>query len=70
MKLCNCGSGLSSFWANDARGIPLTRVCEDCRESKLSKYRPEVLEDSNYKADEEIEPDYWDQADRWELLEH
>lgn len=54
---CPCGSGLTSRWANDARGIPLARVCPKCREQKLSGYRPEVLTDSNYDADEPIEGD-------------
>ena len=54
---CPCGSGLTSRWANDARGIPLARVCPKCREQKLSGYRPEVLTDSNYEADEPIEED-------------
>lgn len=54
---CPCGSGLTSRWANDARGIPLARVCEKCREQKLSGFRAEVLTDSNYEADEQIEED-------------
>jgi len=54
---CHCGSGQPSWWENDARGIPLARVCEKCKEEKLSKYRPEVLTDSNYEADEPIEPE-------------
>ncbi len=54
---CPCGSGLTSRWANDARGIPLARVCPKCRAEKLSHYRPEVLSDSNYEADEPIEED-------------
>jgi hypothetical protein len=54
---CPCGSGLSSRWANDARGIPLARVCPKCREQKLSGYRPEVLTDGNYSADEDIDGD-------------
>jgi hypothetical protein len=54
---CPCGSGLASRWANDARGIPLARICPACEEQKLSVYRPEVLTDSNYYADEQIEPD-------------
>lgn len=53
---CNCGSGQRSWWEYDARGIPLTRVCPKCRESQLAKYRPEVLTDSNYLADEPIDP--------------
>ena len=46
-----------SWWEYDARGIPLCRVCDSCQEQKLSAYRPEVLNDSNYEADEDIEPD-------------
>lgn len=52
---CPCGSGLDSHWENDARGIPLCRVCPKCREAKLAQYRPEVLTDLNYEADEPIE---------------
>jgi hypothetical protein len=55
MKVCHCGSGQSSWWESDARGIPLARVCSECRDKKLSKYRPEVLTNSNYYADEPIE---------------
>lgn len=44
-----------SWWEHDARGIPLARVCEKCMEEKLSVYRPEVLKDSNYYADEPID---------------
>ncbi|MGY3484432.1 hypothetical protein ACVW1C_002315 [Bradyrhizobium sp. USDA 4011] len=54
---CPCGSGLLSRWANDARGIPLTRVCPKCEDEKLSHYRPEVLTDSSYEADEAIDGD-------------
>lgn len=54
---CDCGSGLDSHWENDARGIPLARVCPKCRAKKLSGFRPEVLTDSQYEVDEEIEPD-------------
>lgn len=55
MKLCPCGSGKESWWENDARGIPLARVCVDCKKEKLNKFRPEVLTDSQYEADEPIE---------------
>lgn len=54
---CICGSGKPSWPESDARGIPLGRVCEDCMEEKLGSYRPEVLEDPNYEADEPIEPE-------------
>jgi hypothetical protein len=32
-------------------------VCDSCREAKLSKYRPDVLSDAKYWADEPIEPE-------------
>jgi hypothetical protein len=54
---CPCGSGQQSWWENDARGIPLARVCIKCKRAKLSGYRPEVLTDSNYECDEPIEED-------------
>lgn len=44
-----------SWWANDARGIPLARVCDLCYAKKTSKYRKEVLTDGNYQADEPID---------------
>lgn len=34
-----------SLWAHDAQGIPLCRVCDRCIDEKLSRYRPEILED-------------------------
>jgi len=59
-KECTCGSGLHTFAEHDARGIFLCYTCDKCREEKLSRYRPEVLTDSNYYADEPIEPeDYY-----------
>jgi len=33
----------NSWWEHDARGIPLCRVCDECREVALSRYKPEVL---------------------------
>lgn len=52
---CPCGSGLDSIWYNDARGIPLCRICDECMDAKLARYRPEVLNNPNYEADEPIE---------------
>ena len=46
-----------SWWENDARGIPLARVCAVCKRAKLSGFRPEVLTDSNYDYDGPIEED-------------
>jgi len=57
-RLCKCGSGEDSYWVNDARGIPLTRVCVDCEDEKLSGYRPEILTGySQADVDEPIEAD-------------
>ena len=52
-----------SWWEYDARGIELCRVCDKCRKAKLARYRPEVLTDSQYEADdlgddEPLDPDY------------
>lgn len=55
MKPCPCGSGKNSWWENDARGIPLARVCADCKQKRLSVYRSEVLNNPQYEADEPIE---------------
>ena len=54
---CNCGSGLESYILYDARGIPCGHVCDDCEEEKASKFRPEVMSDPDYYADEPIEPE-------------
>lgn len=54
---CPCGSGKDSYWQYDARGIPLTRTCDDCHDEKMAGYRPDVLTDSNYWADEPIDAD-------------
>jgi hypothetical protein len=45
---CDCGSGLDSSWAYDARGIELCRTCDACHGEKMKKYRPDVLSDRNY----------------------
>ena len=62
----------NSWWMNDAKGIPLCRVCDDCEEAAKSMYAPEVLGIGRYEdvVDEQIEseydfdqdeigPDYW-----------
>jgi hypothetical protein len=54
---CPCGSGLESEWQYDARGIELCRTCPKCHKEKMKKYRPDVLTDRNYWADEAIEED-------------
>lgn len=56
-RSCPCGSGQDSYWAKDARGIELARVCSKCKKAKLAGYRPEVLSNPNYACDEAIESD-------------
>lgn len=54
----SCGmhtKGDGSWWEHDARGIPLARVCNDCKKEKLDKFRPDVLNDQYYWADEPID---------------
>lgn len=57
VKPCRCGSGLPSRWLFDARGIELCRACDKCEAARLRGYRPEVLTDGGYEADEAIEAD-------------
>lgn len=55
-----------SWWEHDAHGIPLCRVCDDCRAQKLARYRPEIL--TGYTEDdvnEPIEPDYGYGEEHW-----
>ncbi len=33
----------NSWWLNDARGIPLSRVCGECIDAVEATYKPEVL---------------------------
>ena len=54
---CSCGSRLEAPQHLDARGIFLTYACEQCWPEKRRQFRPEVLEDPNYEADEPIEPE-------------
>jgi len=54
---CGCGSKESSWWALDAQGIEIARVCSHCQERKLSGYRPEILTGYDQSdVDEPIEP--------------
>ena len=57
LKPCHCGSGKPAGWNYDARGIPLCKTCVVCHDEKMKGYRKEVLTDSNYEADEQIEPE-------------
>ena len=57
LRYCN-HEGEHSWWEHDARGIPLCKVCDRCEEAKLSMYRPDVLYNPKYQADEQIEEEY------------
>lgn len=50
----NTPSANETWWEYDGRGIPLCRVCDDCRDQKLSRYRPEILR--HYTQDDVDEP--------------
>ena len=54
-KECSCGSGKEPWPIEDARGIFLTFVCEECKEEKLSHFRKDVLTDPDYWHDEPID---------------
>jgi hypothetical protein len=52
---------MNSWWLNDAKNIPLCRVCDDCLDIVMKRYLPEVLGLSGqYEdvVDETIEEDY------------
>lgn len=53
LKLHECKRE-ESWWEHDAQGIPLARVCEECKEAKLSRYRPEIL--TGYTQEDVSEP--------------
>lgn len=54
-RLCFCGSELPRFELIDARGIFCAYVCDSCEAEKRSRYRPEIFDDGDYWADEEID---------------
>jgi hypothetical protein len=54
---CTCGSKLYPQWQYDARGIELCKTCPKCHDERMSGYRPDVLTDNQYWADEPIEED-------------
>ena len=57
----------SESWVEvDARGIYLCRVCSNCVEDKLARYRTEILTGySQADVDEPIESDSWGSDDDW-----
>lgn len=52
---CSCESHKHWYWLTDGYGIPLCKVCEDCKEKKLRLYRPDIF--TAYEAEEPINPD-------------
>jgi len=63
MREHQCVGGVWStnptWWVNDAQGIPLCKVCEDCEREKLSRYNPVILRGYTQEdVDEPIEADY------------
>jgi hypothetical protein len=57
LQECPCGSGEFPEKQYDARAIFLCYTCSKCEKEKLSRYRPDVLTDHDYWADEAIEED-------------
>ncbi len=50
----------SSWWLNDAKAIPIRRICDNCVDYWLGYYSPEVLGISGSYTDvvdDNIEPD-------------
>lgn len=57
VRTCPCGSGRERFPQHDARGIFLTFTCTACHDERMKRFRPEVLRDPQYEADEPIDAD-------------
>ena len=55
---CECGKLGEAEERYDARGIYLMRCCDKCWREKRKGYRPDVLSDPGFWADEPIEEDY------------
>jgi hypothetical protein len=53
--------GRFAWWAKDAQGIPLCKVCDQCKSARLARYRPEIL--SGYDASDVDDP--IDPEDAW-----
>jgi hypothetical protein len=51
----------NSWWLNDARGIPCSRVCDEpgCLEAVKARYKPEVFGEGRYEdaVEEPIDPE-------------
>jgi len=52
---CDCGSGETRYPLYDGYNIFLCYACDICKEQKLGRYRPDIME--KYLCDEPIEED-------------
>lgn len=58
MRLCSCGSGLSSYELLDCHGIYCARVCDDCESVVRGRFNPWIFSGySQADVDEPIEPE-------------
>jgi len=51
---CQCGSGHVPYSIYDGYGIFIRKVCKECEDNLLKKYRKDIFE--NYDCDEPIDP--------------
>ncbi len=59
----------NSWWLNDAMGIPLSRVCDECTDEVRKGYSPEVLgEYGEYEdvVEDTIEPEDGSLSEDWD----
>jgi hypothetical protein len=52
----NCNNTKPTYWLYDGYGIPLVKVCDNCKESQLKRFRKDI--NTRYEADEEIQSDW------------
>lgn len=56
-----CHNKQNSWWLNDVKGIPVSRVCDECIEVVKSQYDPAIFGEGSRSyeevVDEPIEPE-------------
>lgn len=52
---CRCGSGKERRELNDARGIFVAYVCDDCEATVKKRYRADIFTNPGYETDEPID---------------
>jgi hypothetical protein len=45
----------NSWWLNDVRGIPVSRVCDECIKAVMAGYKPEVFGEGAGSYDDAVE---------------